>query len=168
VQVGRAKKRRVLRIPAQVESSEFIAGIGYVKSKNMKKEEFPTFLNEQPTVVFGRTSRELLILTIGIACGYLLWLDITGPSTLGSIGLILLKVICITLVAALALIVAFVKVATRPLEEWAIIGFSYLVIPKVYLYLPQEDGERPLKEEIEGEELLHAPMLTEDDDDRYS
>jgi hypothetical protein len=45
----------------------------------MKKEEFPTFLNEQPTVVFGRTTRELLIISIGLAGGYLIWLDITGP-----------------------------------------------------------------------------------------
>ena len=32
----------------------------------MQKEEFPTFLNEQPTIIFGRTGRELLIIVCGI------------------------------------------------------------------------------------------------------
>jgi hypothetical protein len=134
----------------------------------MKKEEFPTFLNEQPTVVFGRTTRELLIITIGIACGYLLWQNITVPAPLGSVGLNILKVICIALIAVLTLSVAFVKIATRPLEEWAIIGFSYVVIPKVYLYLPQEEEERLLRVGVESEELLQTPTLTDDDDDHYN
>ncbi len=39
----------------------------------MKKEEFPTFLNEQPTVVFGRTTRELLVILVGLTGAYLVW-----------------------------------------------------------------------------------------------
>jgi hypothetical protein len=134
----------------------------------MKKEEFPTFLNEQPTVVFGRTTRELLVIAIGLACGYLLWQDIKGPTIIGTVGLIALKVICAAVPIVLSLVVAFVKVATRPLEEWAIIGFSYLVIPKVYLYLPLEEDERLDMVDIENEELLQEPLLTEDDHDRYN
>jgi len=39
----------------------------------MNKEEFPTFLNEQPKVIFGRTGRELLIIVLGIIGAYTLW-----------------------------------------------------------------------------------------------
>lgn len=135
----------------------------------MKKEEFPTFLNEQPTVVFGRTTRELLLFAIGISCGYLLWQDISGPAALGVVGLTILRVICALIPVLLAAIVALVKIATRPLEEWAVISLSYLVLPKVYIYMPQGDDEWSLREseEIEASVLDTVP-LTDDDDDRYN
>lgn len=135
----------------------------------MKKEEFPTFLNEQPTVVFGRTTRELLVIAIGLSCGYLLWQDITGPTALGTIGLNVLRITCGLIPVALAAVMAFVRVSTRPLEEWVVIGLSYLVLPKVYLYIPSGDEEWAGGEATEeAAELLNAMPLTEDDDDRYN
>jgi hypothetical protein len=38
-----------------------------------------------------------------------------------------------------SIIVAFVKIASRPLEEWAAIGVFYFLTPKVYLYMPLEE-----------------------------
>jgi hypothetical protein len=43
----------------------------------VQKEEFPTFLNEQPTIIFGRTGRELLIIVCGIVTGYTTWGSVT-------------------------------------------------------------------------------------------
>jgi hypothetical protein len=130
----------------------------------MKKEEFPTFLNEQPTVIFGRTTRELLILAIGLAGGYLIWLDISGPG----IAMIILKWGVAMLPLILALFVAFMKVATRPLEEWAVIGFSYLVLPKVYLYFPGVEDTQSERDQVEQDNLFDDRPVSEDDDDRYN
>jgi hypothetical protein len=134
----------------------------------MKKEEFPTFLNEQPTVVFGRTTRELLIIAIGISSGYLLWQSITGPVAIGAIALSILRITCGLIPVVLALIVAFVKIASRPLEEWMVIGLSYLVLPRVYLYMPLEEESRLDWEGSADEAWLEAVPQSEDDDDRYN
>ena len=108
----------------------------------MKKEEFPTFLNEQPTVVFGRTTRELLVILVGLTGAYLVWTNIgmfmPGPD----IGVMVIKGLFSTVPLIGSLIVAFVKIASRPLEEWAAIGVFYILTPKVYLYMPlEEPGE---------------------------
>jgi hypothetical protein len=106
----------------------------------MKKEEFPTFLNEQPTVVFGRTTRELLIIVIGLSSGYLFWNFLQSIIHSMAIGAVVLKGSLAAIPIILSLIVALVKIATLHLEEWAVIGLSYLVIPKVFYYMPSYDS----------------------------
>jgi len=106
----------------------------------MKKEEFPTFLNEQPTVVFGRTTRELLVILVGLTGAYLVWTNL-GTFLPGSdIGVLFIKGLFSTVPLVGSLIVAFVKIASRPLEEWAAIGVFYFLTPKVYLYMPLEEA----------------------------
>ena len=106
----------------------------------MKKEEFPTFLNEQPTVVFGRTTRELLIILVGLTGAYLVWTNagsfIPGPD----IGVMFVKGLLAIVPLVGSMIVAFVKIASRPLEEWAAIGLFYCLTPKVYIYMPLEES----------------------------
>jgi hypothetical protein len=107
----------------------------------MKKEEFPTFLNEQPTVVFGRTTRELLVILIGLTGAYVVWTNM-GLFLGSDIGALVIKGLFSTVPVIGSLIVAFVKIASRPLEEWAAIGVFYFLTPKVYLYMPlEEPGE---------------------------
>lgn len=103
----------------------------------MKKEEFPTFLNEQPTVVFGRTTRELLVILIGLTGAYLVWTNM-GLFLGSGIGALLIKGLFSTVPVIGSLIVAFIKIASRPLEEWGAIGVFYFLTPKVYLYMPSE------------------------------
>jgi len=57
----------------------------------MKKEEFPTFLNEQPTVVFGRTTRELLVILVGLTGAYLVWTNIGALMPGPDIGVMIIK-----------------------------------------------------------------------------
>jgi hypothetical protein len=104
----------------------------------MKKEEFPTFLNEQPTVVFGRTTRELLVILVGLTGAYLVWTNL-GFFLGSDIGALVIKGLFSTVPVIGSLIVAFVKIASRPLEEWAAVGVFYLLTPKVYLYMPLEE-----------------------------
>ncbi|GCF06803.1 DUF3487 family protein [Dictyobacter arantiisoli] len=130
----------------------------------MKKEEFPTFLNQQPTVVFGRTGRELLIFCIGLGLGFMIWTDLRLPAT--GVGVIVLKAILAVIPMILCLIVAFVKVSSRPLEDWAVVLLLYIALPKVYLYMPLEenDDDDDLTDAYSG---LNRP-INPDDDDRYN
>lgn len=124
----------------------------------MKREEFPTFLNEQPTIIFNRTGRELLVIVIGLGAAYLSWLrfgNFAGNIIVSDI----LKGMFAAIVIIVGLIVAFVKVATRPLEEWAFVWIFYMLIPKVYLYMPakvtvaleQNDGEEEIEAGTDGD-----------------
>ena len=107
----------------------------------MKKEEFPTFLNEQPTIIFGRTGRELLIIAVGICVAYVSWIRVSTIFPPRSFIGIVLQVVDILICGVVALLVAFVKVASRPLEEWIAAFLFYSLIPKVYIYIPGEEGE---------------------------
>jgi hypothetical protein len=130
----------------------------------MKKEEFPTFLNEQPTVVFGRTTRELLVILVGLTGAYLVWTNIgiliPGPD----IGVMVIKGLFSAVPLIGSLIVAFVKIASRPLEEWAAIGVFYVLTPKVYLYMPLEEPENESSINASQYQLSKAG---EGEDDEY-
>ncbi len=117
----------------------------------MKKEEFPTFLNEQPTIIFGRTGRELLIVAIGLGVAYLSWLRLGTPIASSVIASDVLKGIIAAVFVVVSLIVAFIKIATQPLEQWAFIWLFYSIIPKVYLYTPVEVAVQSEKEDEEPE-----------------
>jgi hypothetical protein len=103
----------------------------------MQKEEFPTFLNEQPKIIFGRTGRELLIIVLGLAGVYVLWQSISGLRSEAWWGLLCLLV-CVLLVIA-SVIFALVNIANRPLEEWAAAWLLYTFTPKLYLFQQLEE-----------------------------
>ncbi len=115
----------------------------------MKKEEFPTFLNEQPTIIFGRTGRELLIIACGILLSARIWGDIHTliPGVLG----IMLAVVIIAAVMIAFLLLAILKIGYRPLEEWIIAWFLFVSSPKVYMY---RSTEEEVKYAIETEDML--------------
>ncbi len=101
----------------------------------MKKEEFPTFLNEQPTIIFNRTGRELLIITISLGVAYVVWSNLGHWIPGNSLAIGIVKGITAAIFGLAGIIVAFAKVASRPLEEWAFIGLFYLLVPKIYIYM---------------------------------
>ena len=128
----------------------------------MKKEEFPTFLNERPAIIFGRDGRQLLILGIGLALAYLSWLRLGFFVHGNVIASDIAKGIIAAILIVSAAILAFVKVAARPLEEWAFIWLFYLVTPKVLLYIPAEVGG---SDERQKEKPEVKSYDAEDDDD---
>jgi len=104
----------------------------------MKKEEFPTFLNEQPTVAFGRTTRELLLILLGLTLAYLVWL-LLGRVIGDDFGSRIIKGLFAIIPLGAMLAVAFVQIASRPLEVWGLIGVMYFFTPKVFTYDPNEE-----------------------------
>src|SRR5262245_25609964 len=115
----------------------------------MKKEEFPTFLNEQPKVIFGRTARELLITVLGAAGSYTLWQSIGNLRTEGWWGPFCI-IVCGLLFLS-SIILPIINIGTRPLEVWAMAWVSYMLIPKVYIYQQLEEGTGT----VEGQQDTH-------------
>jgi hypothetical protein len=103
----------------------------------VKKEEFPTFLNEQPTIIFGRTGRELLIIACGLFFGYETWDTIS--SLLPDFAGIFLGMLLTGIVVTAFLVLALVKVGYRHLEEWIFAWLLFIGTPKVYMYKPWQD-----------------------------
>ncbi|BCL80635.1 hypothetical protein ccbrp13_31000 [Ktedonobacteria bacterium brp13] len=118
----------------------------------MKKEEFPTFLNEQPTVVLGRTSRELLIMLCGCVAGYVLYEYIGDLSASALWGILSIVISCIP--AVLAIAVALIYIGKRPLEEWFAAWAVYALSPKIYLYKPIMDSP---KDELQAAKTKQSP-----------
>jgi hypothetical protein len=127
----------------------------------MKKTEFPTFLNEQPTVVFGRTMRELMVILIGLALSYAAWTNLSALIPGSNIGITLFKGLVVLIILSATIVVALVNIASRPLEEWALVGFFYLCTPKIFLYMPFDDDEKSDALEIG---LLQSREYTADAD----
>ncbi|HTK08593.1 MAG TPA: hypothetical protein VL485_15605 [Ktedonobacteraceae bacterium] len=113
----------------------------------MKKEEFPTFLNEQPTVIFGRTGRELLIIACGLFAAYRVWDKVSN--LLPSVGGSLLAAFLVIMIVIGSLVLALLKVGYRHLEEWVFTWLFFVSMPRVYLYKPWEDE---VAYEMESEE----------------
>jgi hypothetical protein len=103
----------------------------------MKKEEFPTFLNEQATVIFGRTVRELLWIVCGVAAAYETWTVIKGLIP-GSGGMVL-GITLGGIVGIAMFVIALVPVGSRAMEEWIAVWLTYAIMPKLYLYKPAEE-----------------------------
>jgi hypothetical protein len=133
----------------------------------MKKVEFPTFLNEQPTIIFGRTGREIMIIICGIAGAYSVWsaASVLFADTGWQIGCVVVA-ICVFL---LSLIVALVTVGSKRLEEWFFIWLFYAFMPKIFLYKTPEyfilTPRAEKKEEKEKKKGNKKEMYKIDDDD---
>lgn len=110
-----------------------------------KKEEFPTFLNEQPTIIFGRTGRQLLIIVIGIVGGTLLWSALVGVQN--TIGWQVLTGILTGIPILLSLVIALIPIADRGMEEWLFVWLLYATLPRIYLYIPVEEEVEVFSEE---------------------
>ncbi len=129
----------------------------------MKKVEIPTFLNEQPTVIFGRTGRELLIIACGSALGYDVWSNI---NLAGSFSSIVVHILLTALPVLLSFAVALISIAGRPLEEWAFVLLLYLFVPKVYQYVPFDaEDSLPKKQSLSMRKRALESWRENDDED---
>lgn len=130
----------------------------------MKKEEFPTFLNEQPTIVFGRTGRELLLIACGIILGYRVWGDVSHLLS-GFVGNFL-GILLAIIIGILFLVLALLKIGYRPLEEWVFAWFLFIATPRVYLYRPEEvDVGYQVEPENNGRQQSEQASDSDDDFD---
>jgi hypothetical protein len=93
----------------------------------------PTHMSFPDKVVFGLTARQLLLLLIGCSLGYNIWLHLGMLEAFALIGQVLR--IGIALVpAGVAVALALISVADRPLEVWLLVLVRYWQRPQVYLW----------------------------------
>ncbi len=102
------------------------------------KHKIPIHLEVADHIVFGLSARQLLVMGAGLATGYLIWTDLGFLNTT-QWGL-LINGLCSLIPALLGIICAFIRPAARGLEEWALVWFVYLCLPRRYQWslLPEE------------------------------
>jgi len=101
----------------------------------------PTHMHIPDKVVFGLTTRQLLILLIGCSAGYDLWLQLHALGVSTVVGLIIrVGIALLPVVAALAL--ALLSVAGRPLEVWFLVLLRYWREPQTYVWRSLRTGQR--------------------------
>ena len=120
----------------------------------------PTHMHIPDKVVFGLTSRQLLILLIGCSAGYDLWLQLHALGVSTVVWLIIrVSIALLPVVAALAL--ALLSVAGRPLEVWLLVLLRYWRAPQTYVWRSLRTGQRI---ESIGNRPLSAAQQREQED----
>ncbi len=97
------------------------------KSRNqaeLEAVEVPLLLKQEPAILFGMTGRQVLVIVCGLAIGFSLWQSL--PFFQSFVGIILLVCLC----GIPTLLVAFLKIGTRPLEQWAFIVLAWMLVPE--------------------------------------
>ena len=115
----------------------------------MHPHKVPTHMSMTDKIVFGLTARQLLIVLIGCAVSYDVWLHLHMLSAYGSTGMIA-RIVPSLVPAALALVLALVNVADRPLEQWLFVWLRYQLQPKTYVW-------RSIRRITRAAELAHGP-----------
>jgi hypothetical protein len=100
-----------------------------------RRHTTPTHLGTPDKILFGLTARQLFLLLLGISMSYSLWLHLGRliPASWLLPGL-LLRLVCALPPVLLSLLVAFLTLAERPLELWAVVGLRYLLLPKTAVW----------------------------------
>jgi hypothetical protein len=97
----------------------------------LKKHKVPGHLEQPDHILFGLTARQTLLLACGITCAGMAWVNNAG----GVAGTVLAFILALTAILA-ACAVAFLAPARRGLEVWAVVGLTYVFIPRLYLWRP--------------------------------
>jgi hypothetical protein len=104
---------------------------------DVQRHEIPTHLDVEDKLLLGLTVRQVLIILLGCAIGYSLW-HALGTAHWPTLLRFLLSVIP----ALVAVVLAVLKPAGRPLELWVIIWLRYQAQPHIYTWRPVAE-ERP-------------------------
>lgn len=123
------------------------------------RHKIPLHLEVEDHIIAGLSARQLLLIGAGLALGYLVWSDLAFVSATRW-GL-LLSILVALLPALLGAVAAFIRPASRGLEEWALVVFVSLTQPTRYLWaaLPDEPVHAP-----ETQETLAGPISEEEED----
>ncbi len=95
--------------------------------------KIPLHLETDDTFLWSFTGRQVFIVALGLGVGYLIFSDLTIQVTLFTM---VLGVLLWVVVAAVAVVVAFVKRQHRNLEEWALVWLLYWTRPRYYITYP--------------------------------
>jgi len=97
----------------------------------VRHHEVPTHLDVEDKVLFGLTVRQFLHLLVGSSGTYLFWDQTAGLNEAVRVGMVCISV-CTTVVLAL------IRPAGRPLEEWLAVTLLYIGTPRRATWQPGE------------------------------
>ena len=120
-----------------------------------KTHKVPTHMNLPDKVVFGLTARQLLLLLIGCSLGYNLWLHLGVLAAFALLGQVL-RIGMALVPAGIAVALAFITVADRPLEVWLLVLVRYWQRPQVYLWRSLRD-QSGREQQQKGEQDRASP-----------
>jgi len=116
----------------------------------MQAHKVPTHMSMPDKLVLGLTAKQLLITIIGGSIGYDIWVHLYFLLAYGALGLIARLTLSLT-PAALALALALVSIAGRPLEVWAFVLLRYMQQPKTYVWRSIRSQPRSASPDAEEE-----------------
>ncbi len=130
-----------------------------------QRQEIPTHLEVEDRILFGLTLRQGIVVLVGLSVGYSLYAQLGNlpwPDA-GAEGHppLALRVVVALLPALLALALAVIQPAGRPLEEWLFALARYAALPKRCVWQPRAD----LDEQLAEPEDLNPPDIAETDDE---
>ena len=105
------------------------------------RHTIPTLLETKDRILFGLTSKQVLILCAGLSTSWVAWESFQDIS---SLSLLLVLILCAALPTLAACAVAFLTISGQGLDEWLVISVLYFQFPKRFFWalLPDEDSDR--------------------------
>jgi len=119
--------------------------------------QIPLHLETEDKFLWTLTGRQVCIIGLGLAVGYLVFVDLTVQVSLLFWLLGLFLWVCFALAGV---VVAFVRVQRRNLEEWALVWLLYWSRSRYYLW-------RPLPEENDTPEHEENNIETKEENNRW-
>jgi hypothetical protein len=119
------------------------------------QHKIPIHLDQPDKFILGLTGRQTGILALGLALGYMVANNFEYGAHLW---LLLPAGLCFLCIMLLAVLVAFVRIGHKHLEQWAIIIFLFYASPRIYLWrsqrleLARENEGVSEENETQGEE----------------
>lgn len=102
----------------------------------LQRHEIPTHLEVEDRILFGLTLRQGIILLLGATAGYFLFAQ-SGQALAGIHLPIAVRIGFGLLPVLVALAVALIQPAGRPLEDWFFAIARYLTLPKQCVWRPR-------------------------------
>ncbi|HEY7418874.1 MAG TPA: PrgI family protein [Ktedonobacteraceae bacterium] len=105
------------------------------------RHTIPTLLETKDRILFGLTSKQVLVLCAGLSTTWVAWESFKNTSALS---LFLVLMLCAALPTLAACAVAFLSISGQGLDEWLLICLLYLQFPKSFFWelLPEETSEK--------------------------
>ena len=112
-----------------------------------ERQEIPTHLEVEDRVLFGLTLRQGIIALVGLSLGYSLYAQLGQLSwpagdTVGHLPLVV-RIVLGLLPALVAVALATIQPAGRPLEEWLFALARYAALPKECAWRPRVTAGTP-------------------------
>ncbi len=102
----------------------------------LQRHEIPTHLEVEDRILFGLTLRQGVILLLGATAGYFLFAQ-SGQGIAGVYAPLAVRIGVGLLPVLVALVVALIQPAGRPLEDWFFAIARYLTVPKQCVWCPR-------------------------------